>query len=119
MKIGELFHANVSRAARWHPGGLGEWSVPEWAGAMAGEAGEAANAAKKLKRIETGVANINEPDRQLVDRAEAAIAVASEAADTILYALLLMAAVGVEDPEATLRTVFNRTSVKYGFPERL
>ena len=59
MRLNELQQLNVSRAQRWHPGGLAEWSALEWAGAMAGEAGEACNAAKKLKRIETGVANIN------------------------------------------------------------
>ena len=118
MTVSEFFEANKSRAERWHPGGLGEWSELEWAGAMAGEAGEAANAAKKLKRIDNRIANLSDdPNRQLSDRDDAVRAIVSECADTIIYALLLMARCGVEDPEAALRTTFNRTSIRYGFPE--
>lgn len=119
MTILGLFETNVERAKKWHPGGIEEWSALEWAGAMTGEAGEAANAAKKLKRVESQLQNINEPGRSLIDVATAQVAVASECADTILYALLLMARVGVTDPEATLRTIFNRKSEEYGFSERV
>ena len=61
MNINDLLQINTQRAARWHNGDIAEWSPLEWAGAMAGEAGEAANAAKKLKRLEGGLASINEP----------------------------------------------------------
>lgn len=114
-----LFRTNIERCKRWHPGGIEEWSALEWAGAMTGKAGEAANAAKKLKRVESKLQNINAPGRQLIEVAQAQIAIAAECADTILYALLLMARIGVDDPERTLRTIFNRKSIEYGFPERI
>jgi NTP pyrophosphatase (non-canonical NTP hydrolase) len=115
MNINELFDVNLSRARRWHLDGIEEWSALEWAGAMAGEAGEAANAAKKLKRLETHIASINEGKRHFTDLAPAQIAVAKETADTIIYALLLLARVGVTDAEDLIREVFNRKSEEYGF----
>lgn len=119
MTINEMFEINKARAVRWHGGGIEEWSALEWAGAMTGEAGEAANAAKKLKRIEQGLATINEAARDLQSIPEAQQAVAKEVADTIIYGLLLMARVGVTDPELVIREVFNKKSEEYGFPERL
>lgn len=119
MRINDLFAKNVERCKNWHPGGIEEWSPLEWAGAMAGEAGEAANAAKKLKRVESKLQNINAPGRSLIDAEVARIAVAEEVADTILYGLLLMARVGVTDPECVMARVFNRKSEEYGFPERV
>ncbi len=90
----------------------------EWAGAMAGEAGEACNAAKKLKRIECSVTTVNEAGRHFDSIKEAQVAVCKEAADTILYAvLLILRAKG--DPEEVIREVFNKKSEEYGFPERL
>lgn len=119
MDVKILFDTNVSRCLKWHPGGIEEWSPLEWAGAMAGEAGEAANAAKKLKRVESHLQNINAPGRQLIDVHAARVKVAEESADTILYALLLMARVGIANPERVIAEVFNRKSEEYGFPERL
>ena len=119
MKINDLFAVNVERAKKWHPGGIEEWSALEWAGAMAGEAGEAANAAKKLKRVESKLQNINAPGRSLIDVEAARTAVAEEVADTVLYGLLLMARVGVTDPQSVIALVFNRKSQEYGFPERV
>lgn len=119
MTINEIYAQSISRANRWHPEGLTEWSALEWAGAMAGEAGEAANAAKKLKRLDTHCMSINEEGRHFDNIEAAKAAVANEVADTILYGLCLLARIGCEDPEATLRNVFNTKSVEYGFPERL
>ena len=119
MDINTLFETNIARCERWHPGGLDEWSPLEWAGAMAGEAGEAANAAKKLKRVESKLQNINAPGRALIDVDTARAEVAKEVADTILYGLLLMARVGVQNPERVIADVFNRKSEEYGFPERV
>ena len=119
MRLNDVFLTNISRCRKWHPGGIEEWSALEWAGAMAGEAGEAANAAKKLKRIESKLQNTNSLGRSLTDVEAARTAVAEEVADTILYGLLLMARVGVQDPEQVLAAVFNSKSVEYGFPERL
>lgn len=119
MRINELFSTNISRCSRWHPGGVAEWSPLEWAGAMAGEAGEAANAAKKLKRLELGLKSINHGDRHYDDLMVARGKVADEVADTIIYGLLLMAAVGIDDPEKIIRRVFNAKSREYGFPEEV
>lgn len=119
LTLRALTATNVQRASRWHPGGLAEWSPLEWAGAMAGEAGEACNAAKKLKRIDGNLKNINhEEGRSLTERSAACHQVAKEVADTIIYGVLLVAAVG-EDIESVLIDVFNKKSEEYGFPERL
>lgn len=119
MTINELLEINISRCNRWHPGGIEEWSPLEWAGAMCGEAGEAANAAKKLLRVTSKLQNINAPGRQLIDIQTAQKEVAKEVADTILYGLILMNRVGIEDPEEVLRDVFNKKSEEYDFPERI
>lgn len=119
MDVNDLFTTNVTRANRWHFDGIEEWSALEWAGAMAGEAGEAANAAKKLKRLETHIASINDDERHYTDIESARRAVAKETADTIIYGFLLMARVGITDPAAVIREVFNAKSAEYGFPERV
>jgi NTP pyrophosphatase (non-canonical NTP hydrolase) len=119
MTLNELMDTNLSRCNRWHALGIEDWSPLEWAGAMTGEAGEAANAAKKLKRLETNMVSINEEARHYTTLEAARHEVAKEVADTILYGLLLMARVGVDDPESVIREVFNRKSEEYGFPERV
>lgn len=119
MTINTIYSVNLERATRWHKGNINDWSPLEWAAAMAGEAGEAANAAKKLKRMENALISINEQSRSYPDVDAACKAVAKEVADTIIYGLLLMARVGITDPEAVIREVFNEKSVEYGFPERL
>lgn len=119
MTLNEIFDLNIKRCNRWHPNGIQDWSPLEWAGAMTGEAGEAANAAKKLKRMDTATPSINEGDRHYADHNAASMAVAKEVADTIIYGLLLMARVGITDPEQVIREVFNKKSEEYNFPERL
>lgn len=120
IKLSDIVKANITRSNRWHPGGLEEWSPLEWAGAMAGEAGEACNAAKKLKRVTTKLQHIdNNYHSELTNEIESyKEQVAKEAADTILYALLLISAVG-HDPEQVIAAVFNKKSEEYGFPERI
>lgn len=118
LTFAELQKANLSRVKRWHHKGLEDWSALEWAGAMAGEAGEACNAAKKLKRIESSIANITEAGRSLEDFTSAQVKIGKEAADTIIYAMLLCARLGL-NPEVMVRTVFNQKSEEYGFPERI
>lgn len=138
MTVNEILATSVARSNRWHPGGLTDWSALEWAGATAGEAGEAceavlmlaalrmahkagesANAAKKIQRIESGIKNINVGERSLTDLDKAKRVVCKEAADTILYAIILMARAGETDAESVIRGVFNQKSEEYGFPERL
>ena len=117
MTLQAMFIMNVMRANRWH-NSINDWNALEWAGAMCGEAGEAANAAKKLKRVEDGLANINEEARSLTTLEAAKLEVMKECADTILYALLLMARVGCQNAHDVLADVFNKKSIEYGFPER-
>ena len=122
LTIEEIENASIARANRWHVNGIESWSPLEWAGAMAGEAGEACNAAKKLKRITDEIASIQNPaeERPYAITDEVAITknIAKECADTILYAVLVCARIGI--PLApTLIEVFNTKSEEYGFPERI
>ena len=115
----ELRNANIARAGRWHPGGLGDWSIADWAVALLGEAGEACNAIKKLRRVEDGIANLSATaERQLSTKEDARAAIAEELADTQIYLDLLAARLDI-DLEAVVREKFNKVSVRYGFPERL
>jgi len=118
LSLHRIISQSISRASRWHAGDIHQWSVLEWAGAMAGETGECCNAAKKLRRLENGIASINEPGRNLASINQAKQAVAKEVADTILYAVLVAAAVDV-NLEQVLIEIFNKKSEEYGFPERL
>lgn len=112
--IGSISAINRRRARRWHPRGLEDWTVLEWAGAMAGEAGECANAAKKVRRLELRLRQRKGP----VDMADAIRKLAGEAADTYLYLDLLCARVGI-DFRAAIIEKFNEVSEREGFPERL
>lgn len=108
--------ANTARMLRWHSEDT--WSSSDWACAFAGEAGEVCNAVKKLRRVEDGYANINDPGRTLATREEAVAAIGEEMADTLLYMLLLANNLGI-DVEAEVVKKFNATSERYGFPDRL
>lgn len=143
MTLTEISLTSVSRANRWHKGGIVDWTDGEWAAAMAGEAGEASealiellalnaymskhvgeacNAAKKLKRVLDGIPNINlEEGRSLTDVKSARLKVTKEVADTILYGVILAARVGYSGQafEELLANVFNQKSFEYNFPERL
>lgn len=118
LNFTELRAANAARCGRWHQGGIEEWSVADWAVAMVGEAGEACNAIKKLRRIETGALNLNEPGRQLDERGLALSAIGEELADTLIYLDLLALRLGIDLGLAVVRK-FNKVSERYGFPERL
>jgi NTP pyrophosphatase (non-canonical NTP hydrolase) len=76
--------------------------------------GEACNVAKKIKRIDTKLARrANESNR-----AKLVAKLADEIADTIIYLDLLALREGIDLPKA-ITSKFNRTSKKFGFPERL
>jgi NTP pyrophosphatase (non-canonical NTP hydrolase) len=110
---------NLRRCARWHKGGINDWSISDWAVAMAGEAGETCNAVKKLRRVEDEIANISEAtDRQLSTVDEAISKIGEELADTFLYLNLLACRLGLHLPTEIVAK-FNATSERYGFPERL
>jgi NTP pyrophosphatase (non-canonical NTP hydrolase) len=118
LTFNALTAANASRGQRWHKTGISEWTVSDWAVAMAGEAGEACNAVKKLRRVEDELPNISEPGRQLSTREAAIAKVAEELADTVIYIDLLAQRLNINLPAAIIEK-FNATSEKYGFPERL
>jgi NTP pyrophosphatase (non-canonical NTP hydrolase) len=108
---------NLSRSAHWRLGG-DPWAVSDWAVAMAGEAGEVCNAVKKLRRIEDGLPNLNDGNRQLSTRAEAIAAISAEIADTLICLDLLAAHLNI-DLSRAVTAKFNATSIRYGFDERL
>lgn len=118
LTFAEVTAANLKRCDRWHPGGIGDWSISDWAVAMAGEAGEVCNAVKKLRRVEDDIANISDPDRQISTRDEAVAKIGEEIADTFLYLNLLAVRLNIDLPTEVIRK-FNAVSERYGFPERI
>lgn len=114
LTFAEVSSVGLDRAMLWHPGGLDEWTVSDWACAMAGEAGEVCNAVKKLRRIETGAQQTKGPRT----REEAVAEIAKEIGDTYLYLDLLAQRLGIDIAEA-IRSTFNRVSEREGFPQRL
>lgn len=105
---------NLSRALRWHKGGLQEWSISDWAVATAGECGEMCNAVKKLNRVEHAMQQKAGPQ----DYETALNAVKMEIGDTAVYLDLLAQRLGLT-LEDCIRDTFNRISQREGFPERL
>ncbi len=73
---------------------------------------------KKLRRVEDGLANENDPGRRIGSVEAAHAAIAEELADTVLYAVLLAARINIDLGQAVVEK-FNKTSERYGFPERL
>lgn len=116
MNLTTFQRTNAARGERWHHGDLRQWSLLEWAGAMAGEAGEACNVAKKIRRIQLELPN-REAGLSVADSEALEAKLAREVADTIIYGLLLMSALG-KDASEVIADVFNQKSEEYGFPER-
>lgn len=94
-----------------------DWSILEWAGALAGEAGEAANVAKKMVR--TGGVQSHHPEGD-GPTFENACKLAAEIADVIIYADLVMRRLEKLHPQAAFRLEefiagkFNAVSRKLG-----
>lgn len=84
-RCGDAFHS------------LEEWSLTDWACAMAGECGEACNLIKKFRRGETIT-------REMIGK---------ELADMVIYADLLAARAGIDLGEA-VRQKFNEVSERRG-----
>lgn len=117
-----LQEASRTRQHRWHDQD-DQWTPLEWAGAMCGEAGEAANAAKKLRRLQGKIKNLDKrgiPHGTTVAKQEELykVSIAGEVADTILYGICLLNAIGI-DAETVIRAIFNQKSEEYDFPERV
>lgn len=96
--------ANVARCEEvFHL--LQDWTPTDWATAFGGEAGEAQNFVKKLRRLDGADANqdTNEHRIELIRN------VGLELADTVIYADLLAARLGI-DLGAAVREKFNLVS---------
>jgi len=101
MTFSELRQKNVERCeTSFHP--LADWSLCDWATALAGECGEACNLIKKRRRGETIPAD----------------AIADEIADVVIYADLLAARLGV-NLEAAVQRKFNEVSQRVGSSIRI
>ena len=101
LKFNELRAANLKRLPKFGHGVM-DWSPTDWGCAMAGECGEACNKVKKLKRGDD------------VTKEE----IGDELADTIIYADLLAARLGIDLGEAVVRK-FNEVSEKRNLPVKM
>ena len=113
LTIEVLQAISARRSIRWHEGGVSDWSLLEWAGAMCGEAGEAADVAKKIKRLagRNGPAADEEGNTLLLQLGD-------ELADVLCYAVLVAERAEIDLAQA-VRRKFNLVSARQGFPERL
>ncbi len=108
LSFDRLREVNVSRCEDvFHP--LGAWGPTDWATAMAGECGEACNKVKKLRRLDGADKEIDTP----AERTRLIEEVAKELADTIIYADLLAARLGIDLGQAVTEK-FNEVSTKRG-----
>ena len=108
LSFTDLAKAGLARAYRWHPGGLTDWSVSDWAVAAAGEIGEALNAVKKYNRARDGIQGATATAEDI----------GKEIADTVIYLDLLAQRLGLS-LETLVREKFNAVSEREGFPERI
>lgn len=122
MILKALRIANVKRCEQvFHS--LNNWTPTDWATAMAGECGEACNIVKKMRRIGATPEIVNAHYKYWTDRNKALLdykeyseyvnKLADEIADTIIYADLLAARMGI-DLEQAIRNKFNEVSEKRG-----
>ena len=113
MKFSVLRLANVKRCEEvFHP--LHHWTPTDWACALAGEAGEVCNAVKKLRRLADGTNTSKDPQTEI----EAIKAIGAELADTIIYADLLAARLGL-DLSVEVQAKFNEVSRRMNSSVRL
>lgn len=115
LSFTKLRHVNVTRAMRWHRGGINDWSVNDWLTAFGGEAGEALNAGKKHRRLLSGLDQHGNVPSGLADAEEK---IMDELADAVIYADLVAARLGMSLSEAITRK-FNAISERENFPDRL
>ena len=109
----KLREQNKERCSRWHPGGIDDWTLSEWAVAAAGEMGEACNVVKKLNRDAGGMVG-----NQEITRAHLQEMLAHEIADIVIYLDLLAQRADIDLEEAIIEK-FNLVSARNRFPERL
>lgn len=116
MNLSEFQKINRTRSDRWHGGDSNAWSLLEWMGAACGEFGEGANFAKKIRRLEMTLPN-KQKGLDKSDLEELKRGLAKEIIDGIIYGLIALDLIGY-DANETLREVFDKKSIEYGFPER-
>lgn len=105
--------ANVLRCGQAFEHGLEDWSLLEWAGAVAGEVGEAANVAKKILRREKGFGGAWARSRDgALDDLRAKLA--DEIGDAQAYLALFAAAADLNLGECAARK-FDRISEEAGW----
>jgi NTP pyrophosphatase (non-canonical NTP hydrolase) len=107
-----------SRAKRWHKGDIDEWSVTDWATALAGEVGELCNAIKKYRRVEDALQGHDGDTPQPQSLDQAVVAIKKEIGDSYAYLDLLAQRFGLT-MEDCVRDTFNAISQREGFPEKL
>lgn len=90
LTFDQLREANLTRCAKWHPGGVMDWSFSDWAVAMAGEAGETCDVIKKLNRERDSITGNKKTETELLDD------LGKEIADTLIYLDLLAARAGID-----------------------
>lgn len=119
LTITQISDVNLSRAVRWHPGGLSTWSLSDWGVALCGEVGELCNVVKKLNRVRDDLQQNALDGLSPMQRRDALMkSLADEIGDVYAYLDLVAQAAGL-DLETCVRDKFNRISEREGFPERL
>lgn len=106
------------RAMRWHRGGLDEWSITDWATALAGEVGELCNAVKKYRRVEDQLSQHDGDTPAPKNFDEALRQIKKEIGDSYAYLDLIAQRFGLDLWECA-RDTFNQISVREGMPERI
>ena len=94
LTIAHFQRVNVQRCTEAMKHSLDDWSLLEWAGALAGEVGEAANLCKKIRRRQGGHGGewaARDPDIETMRRE-----LAGEIGDCFAYLVLLAAAAGLD-----------------------
>lgn len=108
LQFGNLKGVNVRRCeTAFHK--LNEWTPTDWACAMAGEMGEACNLIKKLRRLDGADKGKDTPK----ERAKLTRMIGEELADTVIYADLLTARLGLSLGDE-VRKKFNKVSRRRG-----
>jgi NTP pyrophosphatase (non-canonical NTP hydrolase) len=100
-----LSRTNLKRCLLWHPGGVEDWSLSDWAVAAAGEMGEVCDAIKKLNRTRDGIK---------ASKTATIEDVGKEIADTVLYLDLLAQRIGFNLADL-IEQKFNEVSAREGF----
>ncbi len=113
--LNEIQTINLQRALRWHPKGLGEWSLSDWAVALGGECGKLQDKVKKINRLRDKLEHLR---NQSTDECKIIAEIGEECADVFLYLLLFAQRAGIDLEAETVRK-FNLVSEQMGFPERL